>query len=198
MATPGLADPNFARTVVLVLEHGEEGALGVILNRPSALTVAEAVPGWGEAVDPPARVFAGGPVGDGAVIGLAWRPEITAPGPHPSGGGEPAAAAGGDPADRPPSDGWIPLFDGLATIDLGRPPSSFPGLDGVRLFGGYSGWAPGQLDSEMEAGGWFAVDADIPRDVFTPDTDRLWRDVLRRQPGRLSVFAHFPADPSNN
>lgn len=66
------------------------------------------------------------------------------------------------------------------------------------MFGGYAGWAPGQLDDEMEAGGWFALDADIPSDVLTPDADRLWRHVLRRQSGRLAVFANFPDDPSGN
>lgn len=191
VASPGLADPNFARTVVLVLEHGDDGALGVTLNRPSTLAVADALPDWAGAVDPPAQVFAGGPVGDGAVIGLAWTPSGM-----PGSGADPASGA--DPDGGAAPGGRVPLFGGLATIDLSRPPASFAALDGVRIFGGYAGWAPGQLDGEVEAGGWFVADADIPGDVLTPDAEQLWRRVLRRQEGRLAVFAHFPDDPSAN
>lgn len=187
VATPGLTDPNFARTVVLVLEHGEAGALGVVLNRPSTLAVSDALPDWADAVDDPATVFAGGPVGDGAVIGLVWGP--TGPGPAPE-----EAEAGGSGSGEGP----VRLFDGLATVDLSRPPERASGWVGARVFGGYAGWAPGQLDGEMDAGGWFAVDADIPGDVLTPDAGGLWRSVLRRQRGRLAVFAHFPEDPSAN
>lgn len=173
VATPDLRDPNFSRTVVLMLEHNDEGALGLVLNRPLDLPVADALPAWGDACSAPARLFVGGPVQPDAVIGLA------------RGGAE-------------PEDGFQPLFDGLGTLDLERDPVLLAALlEAMRVFVGYSGWGPGQLDQELAAGGWIVVDA-IGDDPFTSAPSELWRVVLGRQPSRVRLFANAPEDPSTN
>lgn len=174
VATPDLADPNFARTVVLVVEHGDDGALGVVLNRPGGLDVDEPLPAWCDHAAPPASVFVGGPVAPGSVIALARA--VT-----------PAAG-----------DGWVHLFGDLGAVDVGRDPDDVtPRIETIRVFSGYAGWSPGQLDGELEVGGWFVVDLE-PGDVFTPTPAALWADVLRRQRGRIRIFAACPPDPSVN
>jgi putative transcriptional regulator len=163
VATPGSFDPNFHDTVVLVLEHNEEGALGVVLNRPSQAAVAEVLPDWEPVAAAPSVVFVGGPVQPNAVIGLvrARSPDVT-------------------------------------TVDLGSTPEKVTGdVKAVRVFAGYAGWGPGQLEAEIEAGGWFVVEAE-PDDATSPRPDDLWRMVLRRQRGRLALFAAFPPDPTMN
>jgi putative transcriptional regulator len=174
VATPTLYDPNFFRTVVLVLEHGEEGALGVVLNRPSETLVAETLPDWSSLASHPGVVFVGGPVAREGAIGLA-RAET---------------------ADH--AEGWAPLFGHLGTVDLGRPPLELPvSVQNLRVFAGHAGWSAGQLDGEVESGGWFVLDA-APDDVFTAEPGVLWASVLRRQGGRLAMFATAPAHPSQN
>jgi putative transcriptional regulator len=174
VATPELEDPNFFRTVVLVLEHNREGALGVVLNRPTPGTLAEPLPMWSELAPDPAVVFVGGPVQPESAIGLARR------------------------ADTGEADGFAPLFGDLGTVDLDRAPTDVrPPVDRVRVFAGYAGWGPEQLDGELDAAGWFVVDVH-PDDPWSRDPPSLWRSVLRRQRGRLRLFAEFPADPSAN
>jgi putative transcriptional regulator len=173
VATPPLVDPNFDRTVVLLLEHGDEGALGVVLNRPTGTPLDEAVPEWAGLATGPPVVFAGGPVAPDAVIALGLSLESK---------------------ER---DGWMPIEGGLGTVDLGRAPDEVPELDTLRVFAGYAGWAPGQLEGELERGAWFVVVLDID-DVFGDDPQDLWRRVLKRQGGRLAMFANCPADPSTN
>jgi len=174
VATPTLYDPNFFRTVLLVLEHSDDGALGVVLNRPSETVVGETLPDWSPLASDPNVVFVGGPVSPEAAIGLA------------------RAGTSDD------TDGWAPLFGPLGTIDLGRNPVDLPvEVQTLRVFAGYAGWSGGQLDSELDAGGWFVLDA-APDDVFTSETDALWASVLRRQGGRLAMFATAPPHPSVN
>jgi putative transcriptional regulator len=177
VATPNLGDPNFERTVVLVLEHSDDGALGVVLNRPSQLDVAEPLPEWAPAAAHPPVVFIGGPVAPSAAVCLARL------GRH--GGAE----------------GWQPVL-GLAgpvgTLDLDSDPdAAIPGLEEIRVFAGYAGWGPGQLEREIADAGWFVVDAD-PADALSPVPERLWVTVLRRQKGTLALFAGYPADPTMN
>ena len=171
-----LLDPNFVRSVVLMLEHHEDGAVGVVLNRPSELTTAEALPAWDPAAPAPKAVFVGGPVQPGGVIGLA---EVTT---HPS----------------VPTDGVSVLWPGLGTVDLDADPGDLAAsLGRVRCFAGYSGWGPLQLEAELASGSWFVVDAD-PADLWTGTPERLWTEVLRRQPGKIAQFAHCPPDPAVN
>jgi putative transcriptional regulator len=174
VATPELEDPNFFRTVVLVLDHTEEGALGVVLNRPSAASLAEPLPEWAPLAPEPAVVFVGGPVQPEAAIGLGRR------------------AGSGDP------DGFAELFGELGTVDLERSPDAVaPPVDRVRIFAGYSGWGPGQLEDELAADGWFVVEVDST-DLWSEAPSNMWRAVLRRQRGQLRVFADFPLDPESN
>lgn len=174
VATPTLYDPNFFRTVVLVLEHGDDRAIGVVLNRPSDTAVGEALPDWDPVASGPGVVFVGGPVSPDAAIGLAR-------------------------SDTPDdAEGWAPLFGHLGTVDLGRAPVALPvAVQNLRVFAGYAGWSGSQLDGEVESGGWFVLDA-AADDVFTSDPGSLWASVLRRQGGRLAMFATAPAHPSLN
>ena len=173
VATPQLADPNFARTVVLLLDHGDDGAFGVVLNRASDTLVADAIEPWAAVASEPGVVFRGGPVGTDQAIGL------------------------GSSTDPVPSAGWAPLLGDLGSIDLGAGPTDRP-LQQFRVFVGYAGWTVGQLEVEIEEGSWFVVDADLTRDVFGAQPGALWADVLRRQPGRTAWFATAPEDPTTN
>ena len=173
VATPNLSDPNFFRTVVLVIEHGDDGALGVVLNRPSELEVAEPLPAWADVAAQPPVVFVGGPVSPGSAICLARV--------RPANG-----------------DGWEPLVGSVGAVDLNLGPDEMtPRPEEVRVFAGYAGWGPRQLEAEIHSGGWFVVDAE-PDDALFPLPDDLWSAVLRRQPGRLALFACYPPDPALN
>ena len=177
VATPTLLDPNFVHTVVLMLEHSEEGAVGVVLNRPSEISVAEAIPAWSRVRAEPPVVFAGGPVQPGGVIGLVRIGAV----------GE----------DAPPA-GVMPLWRGLGTVDLEVPPDAvFPRVERLRLFAGYSGWGARQLEGELAANSWFVVERD-PGDVWTVEPEQLWSRVLRRQAGNIAQFANCPLDPATN
>lgn len=169
VATPSLGDPNFDHTVVFLLDHSEQGALGVVLNRPSDVDIAEAVPRWEPLAAVPPVMFVGGPVQPEAVVGLC-RAETE------------------DEAVQP-------VVDGVAIVDLRADPLALIGqVDQLRLFAGYSGWEGGQLESEIEQGGWFVVPP-TPDDVFADDPHRLWVSVLARQGG---VFSNVTEDPSLN
>lgn len=177
VATPSLVDPNFDRTVIFLLQHtGDDGAMGLVLNRPSGLPVVEHVEGWADLVAPPEEVFIGGPVQPEIAFALAWT----------------------DPG-QPLPDGLEPVTDRCGVVDLRRDPSEFAGvLLGVRIFSGYAGWAPGQLEMELTTGSWFTLEAE-PADTATPDPDNLWREVFRRQRTRdLRLMSTFPEDPTLN
>lgn len=178
VATPLLGDPNFERAVILLLEHTEDGAVGVVLNRPSAAHFVDPLPDWyGFAAFPPV-VFVGGPVGAGSAIGLARAR-------HPE--REPAEV-----------EGWNQVVGTVGTVDLTLDPDDLPvGIEEVRVFSGYAGWGSGQLEEEIESGAWFVIDAEQD-DALSTNPDGLWRSVLRRQPGRLAMYANFPYDPTQN
>jgi putative transcriptional regulator len=176
VATPVIGDPNFERTVVLLLEHNDEGALGLVLNRPTAVSVFEPLPEWdGLAASPPV-VFVGGPVEQGAAIGLA--------------------SVAGEDLDS--ADGFSPVMGSIGTLDLSRDPHDLgPDIDKVRIFAGYAGWGPEQLEGELGADAWLVLDA-VPDDVLSADPDDLWAAVLRRQGGDLQLLSYCPPDPSVN
>ncbi len=175
VASPSMGDANFDRTVVAVLEHDpDDGALGVVVNRPSETEVADVLPRITPLVAAPAVVFVGGPVQPQAALCLGA--------PRP--GAEP--------------DGFAPLACGVATVDLDHDPQILSiGLQTVRVFAGYAGWGGGQLEAEIASGAWFVVDAQ-PGDVFGDEPGRLWSVVLRRQGGTLALVSTYPPDPRLN
>lgn len=178
VASPELGDPNFARTVVLLVDHDESGALGVVLNRPSTTDVSEILPDWHLYATPPQVVFQGGPVGRDSALALAARVD---------GKGEE-----GEPL------GFRHVHSGIGLVDLDAPAEVVAGeLTSMRVFAGYAGWGPGQLEDEIDGGSWFVVPAD-PFDLADDEPERLWERVLRRQPPRLAMVATFPDDPSLN
>ncbi|MFC9326251.1 YqgE/AlgH family protein [Kitasatospora sp. NPDC057015] len=177
VATPVLTDPNFARAVVLLLDHDAEGALGVVLNHPTPIEVGAVLDGWGAMVGQPAVVFQGGPVALDAALGLAVAP--------------------GEPGQAEPL-GWRRVHGAIGLVDLEAPPEVLAGeLGGLRIFAGYAGWAPGQLETEIAEGAWYLVDCE-PGDISSPEPERLWRSVLRRQRGPLALLATYPEDPTLN
>jgi len=176
VATPPLEDPNFDRTVVYMLEHHDQGALGVIINRPTPEQLAEPLDRWSELQPSPGSMFLGGPVETDALIALALTKQ---------------------PLDEA-TDELAPVSGTIASADLTTDPVFVAArVDAVRVFRGYAGWGPGQLESEIEAGAWLVLDAE-PTDVFATEPDALWRTVLRRQGGRLAWLAEAPDDLSSN
>jgi putative transcriptional regulator len=177
VATPLLADPNFERTVVLLLTHGDDGAFGVVLNRPSGTEVLELVPGWAGAAAEPSLMYLGGPVGQSAVVGLG-------------------VVEGEPPGEELP--GWQRVVGPVGTIDLNLDPADVATpLAGVRLFAGSAGWISGQLEGEIDEEAWWVLDSE-PGDVVSSEPAGLWEHVLRRQPQPTSFFAVFPPDPLVN
>jgi putative transcriptional regulator len=193
VATPPLGDPHFDRTVIYVLEHSEAGAVGLVLNRtgtaagrapaetlrdaPMALDDVDAtldvLAAWQPLLAPPRRMFVGGPVGDDSLIAVA-------------------AGVGRSPET------WGALTPSIGTVDLTvAPDEAAEQIERVRIFRGYAGWAPGQLDVELDEGAWMVFDA-VDDDVFTERPDQLWRDVVRRQGGSLAWIADAPDDIAAN
>lgn len=168
VATPSLTDGNFAHAVVLVLEHHDEGAVGVVVNRPSEAALADTLPEWAPRASGPEVIFVGGPVQRDAMIALGRSADTDA--------------------------GEQLVLPGVAVVDLAEDPGRRSDIEAVRVFAGYSGWGAGQLETEIEAGGWFVVDA-LPDDVFAAHPEDLWRRVMRRQGG---VYTTIPRDPSHN
>ncbi|MGH9297063.1 MAG: YqgE/AlgH family protein [Acidimicrobiales bacterium] len=189
VATPKLDDPNFFRTVVLLLAHDEDGSLGVVINRPGDTPVAEVVPTWAFHASPPGLLFEGGPVHLNAAICV---------GRHDAPQRGDAPVSGLDPEDEFDVEGYSPLVGGLGTVDLHRDPDDIAvALLGLRVFKGYAGWGGGQLEEEIETGAWFVVEG-AAEDVLTEDPSGLWELVLRRQGGWMSVISRHPLDPSLN
>ncbi|WP_353953156.1 YqgE/AlgH family protein [Knoellia sp. S7-12] len=175
VSTPQLDDGVFHRSVILVLQHDDNGAQGVVLNKPLGADVDSVLPGWGEHIASPQTLFQGGPVQLDSALGL-----VTFHG-----------------GDEPPP-GSKRLFGSVAIVDLDTPPLLvMPEVGGLRIFAGYAGWSTGQLESELVRGSWFVVDSQSG-DLLTDDPDHLWEQVLRRQPGELAFVAYFPSDPELN
>jgi len=172
VAGPALVDPNFRRTVVLIGEHGDEGAMGVVLNRVSTALVDEAIPPLVQLTGPDEPVYLGGPVQPQAVVVLADFADVE--------------QAGVLVVDNV---GFLPgeIED---TTAIGE-------LRGLRVFAGYAGWAAGQLESELAEGAWIVVPA-RSSDVFTSEPEALWSEVLRREGGPLAILALLPDDPRVN
>jgi putative transcriptional regulator len=180
VATPLLGDPNFRRTVILIVEdEPEEGTLGVVLNRPTEVQVGQVLESWTDLVTGPTVVFKGGPVSPNSALALALA----------RGGDEPL--------------GWRSL-DGssmmcrIGLVDLEAPPELLAGgITSLRVFAGYAGWGPGQLRAEIGEGAWYVL-AGEPTDAFLAEPERLWPEVLRRQGGEFAFVATYPDDPMLN
>lgn len=172
LASPALDDPNFVRTVVLVAEHTEEGAMGLVLNRPADVTVGDSAPELEELVDGSDRLFVGGPVQPNAVIVLA---AFTDPG-----------AAG------------LLITDDIgflsAQLDLAE---SAAVTHRARVFAGHAGWGPGQLDDELAREDWI-VETPRPDELFSSEPEGLWSQVLTRKGGPFALVARMPLDPRMN
>ena len=173
VAGPMLVDPNFFRSVVLLMNAEEDGAVGVIINRATDVAVGEYLPDWRDLLAPPRMIFDGGPVRPETAIGVGVRPGV------------------------PPDEGWRPVPGGIGFIDVALHPDDVPGLSEARIYSGYAGWGAGQLEMELSVGSWFVVEGDAD-DVFDPVPETLWRRVLRRQEPHIARYADYPIDPRRN
>jgi putative transcriptional regulator len=172
VALPMLDDPNFERAVVLVIDHDEDGALGLVLNRPTLTLVEDVLAGWSIVAAAPVMVFEGGPVEPRAVVGLGVN------------------RAGVVMSST--------ITDRIRTVDpSGDPEALLLEVEGARVFAGYAGWSPGQLEDEIEQGAWVAIAAEAG-DVLCADPDGLWAAVLGRQPDSLRLLQSYPDDPRLN
>ena len=173
LASPTMADPNFSRSVILIAEHTEEGAMGLVLNRPAETTVSEAVPDLAWLTPDDANVFVGGPVAETAVIVLAEF-------------------------DRPELAGALVDDDlGFIGADADEPEQLDGAVRRARIFAGHAGWGPGQLEDELAEDAWI-VEPPRREEVFTDDPEDLWASVLRRKGRRYALLSTMPPDPSLN
>jgi putative transcriptional regulator len=172
VASPALLDPNFRRAVVLVTEHTDEGAMGLVLSRPTPARVADAARPLAALVEEGARVFVGGPVEPAAVVVLAEFED--------------------------PSEAAALVFEdvGFVSADVADG-EELPAVRRARVFAGYAGWGPGQLEAELEEPSWILEPA-VPEDVFGDEPEGLWSGVLRRKGGQFALLATMPPDPSVN
>lgn len=175
IATPAINDGNFDRSVIFMLHHDDVGALGVIINRASELAVDELLPRWADLINDPPFIFNGGPVEPNGFIGVAETYGETP---------EHSAVVAGDSR--------------LVTLDLEGDPALVAGqVSRLRIFRGYAGWGPGQLDGEISHGAWFTIEP-TDDDLWTDRPEDLCERVLGRQKGSLRWFANAPSDPSVN
>jgi putative AlgH/UPF0301 family transcriptional regulator len=175
VAMPALSDPTFAGTVVYVLDHSDNGTLGVVLGRPSQVEIRDVLPDWCDLAVEPGVFHVGGPCETDTALCLATS------------------------SDAVPAEALRPVAGDVYLVDLDSDPAELEGrLDGLRVFAGYAGWSPGQLAGEIAEGAWACVPGhseDVLGEVAGPD---LWRQVMGRQTGRLAVLSTAPADPSSN
>lgn len=176
IASPRLVDPNFFRTVILVGEHTEQGALGVVLNQPATAEVGEAVPDLDWLTDMSDPLYIGGPVSPDSVIVLA---EFDEP--------QPQFAAG-------------IIIDNVGFIAANAENSKEQvavATTATRVFAGHAGWVPGQLEDEIDELSWI-VQPPLPGEIFTESPEQLWSAVLRRMGGEYALLSTMPVDPSLN
>lgn len=175
IAAPTLADPEFFRTVVFLIEHDDTGTVGVIINRPSHTPVGHILPDWQDVMSEPAVVFNGGPVQRDGALGLG-------------------RLAGSTDAGT----GLRAVSGGLALVDLDASAAEVAvNAQSLRVYAGHAGWEVGQLENEVAAGGWFVVAGGLD-DVFSEHPGALWRSVLRRQAVPLSLLSTYPVDVGLN
>ena len=172
LATPELVDPNFNRSVVLIIEHTNDGAIGVVLNRRTELNSIEVLPKWDFHSPPDSILFWGGPVQQDSLLALGLLPQ--------------------DHIDTHAS-----LLGRIIVIDLNQDIIDSDKLISARLYSGYAGWSPGQLNAEISSGGWIVVEV-VDSDPFLDQPIDLWSEVLSRQQGFVSQLAQYPDNPRMN
>ena len=176
VATPPMNDPNFERSVVLMLTHDETGAFGLVLTRPTELEALDedgSLSDWITSASEPSVLFEGGPVQQNSIIGLALFD------------------------DEQEREWTSAIAVGLHSVDLESDSTNRSECSSLRLFAGYSGWGPAQLDEEIASSHWFVVDA-RPGDAFDDEPETLWRRVLERDPQHRQWVQNFPDDPTLN
>ena len=174
VATPGLADTNFRMSVLLMIEHNRDGALGVMLNKPSGVPVERASSNWHDVAAEPKVVFVGGPISQSSLIGLA--------------------SADNDDRSRQ----WLSPAERIGAVDLEQISQSLHKSSSLRIFAGYASWAPGQLEAEIADDAWFVLRL-APSDPFTAFPDDLWWQVFARQEDAdLRQLRLYPRNPSDN
>jgi putative transcriptional regulator len=184
LATPVIGDERFAQTVILMVNHDDEGALGLVLNEPGFLAVDETLPAWADRAGAPPLVFMGGPMSPDRALGLA-RVDAGTP--------VPAVGTVFTPLPQWPADDHT-----VGLLDLSADPDVVPAtVHSVRVFAGYAGWGPGQLESELSVGAWWTTPVRA-NDVLGDDPGGLWARIVARQPGTRALFSRFPGDPSLN
>lgn len=172
IAAPVLTDDNFQRTVILITEHTDEGAMGLVLNRPSETLVDEAVPELAAPAGEDAVIFTGGPVQPDALIVLA------------------------EFRDREAAAAIVVADVGLVAADAATEELADT-TRRARVFAGYAGWGPGQLEGEVDDDAWI-VEPPTAAELFAPDPEALWSAVLERKGGHFALLARMPIDPSLN
>ena len=172
LATPELMDSNFHRSVVLVIEHNNDGAIGVVLNRQTEITSTEVLPKWVFSSGSDSLLFWGGPVQQESLLALGLL-------------NQDSAALQNN------------LLNRITVIDLNQEIIDSELFTSARLYSGYSGWSPGQLNAEISSGGWIVAEAN-DNDPFVDQPTDLWSEVLERQEGFISRLAQYPDDPRMN
>jgi putative transcriptional regulator len=176
VSTPAIETGPFVRSVVFVLDHDDGGALGVIVNRPLPSDVDDVLPEWADHVNAPVCLFDGGPVAENSALAVGVLADATV---------------------TVPPVGWRSMSGRIGLVDLDGPLPSAGQLAGLRLFAGYAGWSPGQVEAELAEGSWIVLEA-READLMSPQPEKLWHEVMRRQRGDLRYWATFPADPTVN
>ncbi|WP_186290561.1 YqgE/AlgH family protein [Gordonia zhaorongruii] len=177
IASTALSGPTFARAVVYVIEHDEQGTLGVVVNRRSDAAVHNVLPRWAELAASPRAVYVGGPVGTSSALCLG------------------VAKTGIDVARQPK---LHQVRGPVAMVDLDADPDELSEvLSGVRIFAGYAGWESGQLEEEMAENSWIVAPG-LPTDLLAAPSVDVWQRVLQRQPWPLPLFATYPMRPEDN
>lgn len=177
VAAPRMDDPIFGRSVIYIIQHSLEGTLGVMLTRPGPTPIAQVLAAWEGITAEPRTFFYGGPVRREAGIALA-------------------VAKRGTTVDD--SVQIHNIESRVYVIDLDSDPAELAeSVEGVRIFAGYSSWAPGQLAAELSGGDWLVVPS-LPADVLAARWVDLWAEVMRRQEMPLRLYATYPDDPELN
>lgn len=177
VAAPDMPDPNFRRAIIYVIEHDHGGSLGVVITRRSETPIDEVLPAWADQCAAPAVFHVGGPVKPDTGIALAVLRS----------------------ADVGAGLSGLQRIDGrVHVVDLDSDPEILDEMiEGMRVFVGYTGWAAGQLQDELDRGDWYVAPS-LPSDLLAPTHVDVWGTVLRRQEMPLPLYATYVGDGDVN